>query len=102
KPSSTVSISLSNTDEVIKPVNIKEKAVNIPIQEEVPMIETVPQIIEVVLEIYDPTPQVPLRRSQREKRLAISNDYQGYLGEADYDIEQIMDPLNFSEVINSS
>ncbi|RVX00875.1 Retrovirus-related Pol polyprotein from transposon TNT 1-94 [Vitis vinifera] len=33
-----------------------------------------------------PTTEVSLRRSQREKRPAISNDYEVYLNECDYDV----------------
>lgn len=43
-----------------------------------------------------------LRRSQRERRLAIATDYQVYLGEADYDIGQSEDPVTYNQAINSS
>ena len=33
-----------------------------------------------------PTTEVSLRRAQREKRLDISNDYEVYLNECDYDV----------------
>ena len=39
-----------------------------------------------------PTTKVFLRRSQREKRPAISNDYEVYLNECDYDVGLESDP----------
>lgn len=41
-----------------------------------------------------------LRTSQRERRSTIATNYQVYLGEADYDISQIEDPMTYNQVIN--
>ena len=47
-----------------------------------------------------PTTKVSLRRSQREKRLAISNDHV-YLNECDYDVGLENDPTSYDQAINS-
>jgi hypothetical protein len=43
-----------------------------------------------------------LRRSQREKRSAISDDYLVYLQESDYALGTSKDPVSFSQAIESS
>ncbi|RVW73194.1 Retrovirus-related Pol polyprotein from transposon TNT 1-94 [Vitis vinifera] len=48
-----------------------------------------------------PTTEVSLRRSQREKRPAISNDYEVYLNECDYDVGLESDPTSYGQAINS-
>ena len=49
-----------------------------------------------------PTTEVlSLRRSQREKRPAISNDYKVYLNECDYDVGLESDPTSYGQAINS-
>ena len=45
---------------------------------------------------------VTLRRPQRTKRLAISNDYEVYLQEHDFDISDDLDPVTYEEAISSS
>ena len=45
------------------------------------------------------TVEVPLRRSQREKRLAISSDYEVYLTECDYDIGLKNYPSSYDQTI---
>ena len=52
--------------------------------------------------ILEEPQQSTLRRSQREHRPAISNDYMVYLQEFDYDIGTSKDPVSFSEAIGSS
>ena len=46
-----------------------------------------------------PIVEVPLRRSQREKRHAISRDYEVYLNECDYDIGLENDPTSYDQAI---
>lgn len=46
--------------------------------------------------------QVPLRRSTRERRSAISDDYVVYLQESDCNVEVDNDPLSFSQAISST
>ncbi|RVW29067.1 Retrovirus-related Pol polyprotein from transposon TNT 1-94 [Vitis vinifera] len=48
-----------------------------------------------------PTIEVFLRRSQREKRPTISNDYEVYLNECDYDVGLESDPTSYDQAINS-
>ncbi|KAL6336180.1 hypothetical protein AAG906_011062 [Vitis piasezkii] len=48
-----------------------------------------------------PTTEVSLRRSQREKRPDISNDYEVYLNECDYDVGLESDPTSYDQAINS-
>ncbi|RVX20652.1 Retrovirus-related Pol polyprotein from transposon TNT 1-94 [Vitis vinifera] len=48
-----------------------------------------------------PTIEVSLRGSQREKRHAISNDYEVYLNECDYDVGLESDPTSYYQAINS-
>ena len=51
------------------------------------------QLIELI-------PQVPLRRSTKERRLAIGDDFQVYLSEDAYDIGDIVDPKSYHEVVS--
>jgi hypothetical protein len=44
---------------------------------------------------------VALRRSQRERRSAISDEYVVYLQESDFDIGSSKDPISFSQVLES-
>lgn len=45
--------------------------------------------------------EVSLRRSTRERRSIIPKDYEVYLGESDYDIGCVIDPLTYSIVVYS-
>ena len=54
--------------------------------------------IENVVEPPQPT---PLRRSQRERRPAITDDYVVYLQESDFDIGIRKDPVSFSQAMES-
>ena len=45
------------------------------------------------------TVEEPLRRSQREKRLVISSDYEVYLNECDYDYCLENDPSAYDQII---
>ena len=42
----------------------------------------------------------PVRRSTRERRLAIPPDYLVYIGEQDYDIGYVDDPITYAEVVS--
>ncbi|EOY26152.1 Uncharacterized protein TCM_027567 [Theobroma cacao] len=44
--------------------------------------------------------KVPLRRSSRQRKLAISNDYMVFLRESDYDISHVEDLVTFNYTIN--
>ena len=44
---------------------------------------------------------MPLRRSQRERRPTLSDDYVVYSGEIDYDIGEVIDPVTFLDAVHS-
>ena len=44
---------------------------------------------------------IPLRRSERARRLAISNDYIVYLQKHEYDIGDVLDLTTYKEAIVS-
>ena len=48
-----------------------------------------------------PTTEAFLCKSQREKILAISNDYEVYLNECDYDVGLENDPISYDQAISS-
>ena len=47
--------------------------------------------------IVDEIPPMEMRRSQRTRRPALSNDYYVYLGEGEYDIGEEVDPTTYHE-----
>ena len=49
----------------------------------------------------DEIPPVEMRRSQRTRRPALSNDYYVYLGEGEYDIGEEVDPTTYCEALSS-
>ena len=51
--------------------------------------------------IVDEIPHVEMRRSQRTRRPALSNDYYVYLGEGEYDIREEVDLTAYYEALNS-
>ena len=51
--------------------------------------------------IVDEIPLVEMRRSQRTRRPALSNDYYVYLGEGEYDIGEEVDPTTYHEALSS-
>ncbi|RVW83183.1 Retrovirus-related Pol polyprotein from transposon TNT 1-94 [Vitis vinifera] len=51
--------------------------------------------------VVEPPQPAPLRRSQRERRPAITDDYVVYLQESDFDIGIRKDPVSFSQAMES-
>ncbi|RVW43546.1 Retrovirus-related Pol polyprotein from transposon TNT 1-94 [Vitis vinifera] len=51
--------------------------------------------------IVDEIPPVEMRRSQRTRRPALSNDYYVYLGEGEYDIGEEVNPTTYCEALSS-
>ncbi|KAJ7959777.1 Retrotransposon protein, putative, Ty1-copia subclass [Quillaja saponaria] len=45
--------------------------------------------------------KIPVRRSERQRRPAISDDFIVYLGEIDYDVSHIVDPTTYGESVSS-
>ena len=60
-------------------------------------VQPVTEDVEPVEEIEE----IPVRRSQRARRPAISNDYLVYLQEHEYDVVDDTDPINFSQALSS-
>ena len=58
--------------------------------------ENPPEIVELA-----PLQPMPLRRSQRERRPALPDDYVVYSGEVDYDIGEVIDPVTFLDAVHS-
>ena len=58
-------------------------------------------IEEVDLEALDVVMDIPLRRSKRARRPAISNDHIIYLQEHEYDVDDVSDPTTYKEAIVS-
>ena len=48
-----------------------------------------------------PIQPMPLRRSQRERRPALPDDYVVYSGEVNYDIGEVIDSVTFLDVVHS-
>ena len=51
--------------------------------------------------IVDKIPPMEMRRSQRTRRPALSNDYYVDLGEGEYDIGEEVDPTTYREALSS-
>lgn len=60
-----------------------------------------PPTTNEIPQMNDAAPEIPVRRSQRQRRPTLLNDYHVYLGEADFDIGNIVNPMTFKEALNS-
>ena len=49
----------------------------------------------------EPVPEVPMRRSVRQRRPAISDDFVVYLGESDYDVGPVVDPVTYAGAVSN-
>ena len=58
-------------------------------------------VTEETPEMNDPAPEVLVRRSQRQRRPTLLNDYHVYLGETDFNIGHAVDPVTFKEALDS-
>ena len=58
--------------------------------------ENTPKSVELA-----PIQPMPLRRSQRERRHALPDEYVVYSGEVDYDIGEVIDPVTFLDTVHS-
>ena len=50
----------------------------------------------------EPVPEVPVRRSVRQSTPAISDEFIVFLGESDYDVGHVVDPVTYAGAISSS
>ena len=96
----------SSVDPIILPV-MQERIITIPVQGEglesgivvsdsAVVNKNTPATVELA-----PVQPMTLKRSQRERRPALPDDYVVYSGEADYDIGEVIDPVTFLDAIHS-
>ena len=69
-----------------------------------PLVENVvdPPVVAEVAQPAEPVEQIHVRRSARQKRPAITDDFVVYLSEDAYDIGVVVDPKNYLEAVTCS
>ena len=93
-------------DLIIFPI-MQERITTIPVQGEGLELGSVAPDSAVVNENtpetseLEPIQPMPLRRSQRERRPTLPDDYVVYSGEVDYDIREVIDHVTFLDVVHS-
>ena len=68
-----------------------------PVETRDPVVETTPNEVHQGSQVQDVAIATPVRRSTRERRSAIPPDYLVYIGEQDYDIGSVTDPITYEE-----
>ena len=71
-----------------------------PVEAWDPIVETAPDEVHQGSQVQDVTIATPVRRSTRERRSAIPPDYLVYIGEQDYDIGSVADPITYVEAVS--
>ena len=71
-----------------------------PVEVRDPVVETAPNEVHQGSQVQDVAIATPVRRSIRERRLAIPPDYLVYIGEKDYDIGSVADPMTYAEAVS--
>ena len=71
-----------------------------PVETRDPVVETAPNEVHQGSQVQDMAITTPARRSTRERRSAIPPDYLVYIGEQDYDIGSVTDPITYEEVVS--
>ena len=71
-----------------------------PVEARDPVVETAPDEVHQGSQVQDVTIATPVRRSTRERRSAIPPDYLVYIGEQDYDIGSVADPITYAEAVS--
>ena len=71
-----------------------------PIETRDPVVETAPNEVNQGSQVQDVAITTPVRRSTRERRSAIPPDYLVYIGEQDYNIGSVTDPITYAEAIS--
>ena len=71
-----------------------------PVETRDPVIETAPNEVNQGSQVQDVAITTQLRRSTRERRSAIPPDYLVYIGEQDYDIGSVTDPITYEEAVS--
>ena len=71
-----------------------------PVETRDPVVETAPNEVHQGSQVQDVSITTQLRRSTRERRSAIPPDYLVYIGEQDYDIGSVTDPITYEEAVS--
>ena len=71
-----------------------------PVETRDPVVETAPNEVHQGSQVQDVAITTPVRRSTRERRSAIPPDYLVYIGEQDYDIGSVTNPINYEEAVS--
>ena len=71
----------------------------VPVELQDPMVDTVPDEVNQAPQPQIQVEEIPLRRSIRQRRLVIPPDYMVYLGEQDYDIGCVVDPVTYKDAV---
>ena len=71
-----------------------------PVEARDPVVETAPNEVHQGSQVQDVAIATPVRRSTRERRSAIPPDYLVYIGEQDYDIGYVDDPMTYAEAVS--
>ena len=101
-PSQPSEENIVHTTVISFPSPIQETIVDpLPVANPVQEQEPIQQLQNEVPMAQDNVQDIQLRRSTRVRRSAISSDYVVYLGESDYDIGHVVDPVKFSDAVTS-
>ena len=65
-----------------------------------PVVETAPNEVHQGSQVQDVAITTPVWRSTRERRSAIPPDYLVYIGEQDYDIGSVTDPITYAKAVS--
>ena len=71
-----------------------------PVETQDPVVETAPNEVHQGSQVQDVAITTQVRRSTRERRSAIPPDYLVYIGEQDYDIGSVTDPITYEEAVS--
>ena len=71
-----------------------------PVETRDPVVETAPNDVHQGSQVQDVAIATQVRRSTRERRSAIPPDYLVYIGEQDYDIGSVTDPITYEEAVS--
>ena len=71
-----------------------------PVETRDPVIETAPNEVHQGSQVQDVAITTPIRRSTRERRSAIPPDYLVYIGEQNYDIGSVANPMTYAEAVS--
>ena len=71
-----------------------------PVEFRDPIVETAPNEVHQGSQVQDVAIATPVRRSTREGRSAIPPDYLVYIGEQDYDIGFVADPMTYAAAVS--